>query len=414
MVALFNEIDTFLRQARKDNPNNPAAPEIIEGVRQILRNTKPDHMPISTRDINRSFIIPGYRFYKRGNIFQFMREPKNGQNSVPPTGPKKFLGLAYKPPTEEVDDNDYGNENENEVDEPQDGVRVRPKFDESPIKMNVRKTTCNFQNLDTLMSPTPAEKQTHQQMLKSLSKTYAQQIADRKAEEDAEAIEQSLTKALKHLNQPLIHEPIQASVQPLMQPLTQPLMQPTIQPLIQEKEKEKEKEKQTEEELIESLAQLQAEKIARKQTRKQLEKLTKKINNPRHDVHKMDLDSDSDSDDEEVCNKCMKQVNNLTSRVAQLEGLVDSINDLPRQIEALKTVIENNELSISEYVDEKVKDTSERIDLLGKYVDEKTDDIVDEIMNEKINEKFDDVILARIKELADSVVKSRYVFSDAD
>jgi hypothetical protein len=75
MLTVFESLDSIYND---DNTN-------VDEVRSLLRRTKKLHSETPTRDLNKKYTIPGYKFIKREGTIQLVKE--NGSAQTPPIPP---------------------------------------------------------------------------------------------------------------------------------------------------------------------------------------------------------------------------------------------------------------------------------------------------------------------------------------
>jgi hypothetical protein len=187
MASVIDNINSVLSRNSKD----------INGVRQILKTSKPEHKNISTKDLNTKFPIKGYKFVKREGVLQLIKTgntTKDKTEDYDKEPPKAFLQSARYV---DIDDNE-NDDDENEKDDDNETIATNDS-DDGVIEntMNPSNKIKNYKP-NAYSKTKTFNKPSFEEQLSSLAKKHAQEKAMEEAEEHAKNISKSLMKALKN------------------------------------------------------------------------------------------------------------------------------------------------------------------------------------------------------------------------
>jgi hypothetical protein len=365
-------------------------PRGVDAVRRVLRNTKSQHKELSTRDLNKTFQIPGYKFIKRENVFLLLKDSPG----LDPTTPTKIPsnGLAEKAndeiakyrkalATQGLVSNDDDEEEDDGVNV-QQTQRLSQPFSQPPSQPPVHPT-----NQPTSQPPSHPPSQPQSQpldindQLLNLARNHALQKAQMKAEEEAKALSKSLQSALERAvespSKTTQDDPndvrrkqkeeeewlkgflkMKEEEQRREQKLTE---ERQLREKQEREQKQKEQHRQPSlEELIQSLAITHAEQTAKEETQRRAQTTIQKIFNA--------ISQDGDNNNENAGGKISKELQEFIFSI----GVANS--DLEQQIGLLGNRIDTLEGTLRESVEE-IIDEHQSMSELMEEVMEKVDAI---------------------------------------
>jgi hypothetical protein len=377
MSYIFDSLDAILNE----NPDDFVA------VRVLLRDTKDIHNDVKTKDLNERYNIPGFRFIKRGNVLQLIRDGTSAGREVTDfegsdvaNGRPAYWGTVARTPLikdSQEEEQHFSRQN------PRQDLSSNTQVSEpvhNTLSLNANATSAMINALNgtrPAISSDPVDP-TLDDQVQMAAKVAAKQYGQKRAEEHEKVVSKRLRDALNSVvNTEAEQEPSQSlrDESKMRAEIEQKLREEFRmyeQKLREEKQHEEKLEREAEQrnrvehrptvgEMIQSLALEQAQMKAQTQAQKEAQLLTQTI---AHALCGGDTKKECDIvpvQIYELLHRLLDEVNEIKYMIAQkfedidekIESIEEKMEEESEMIEQIYTrnYIRHHEITDAEYSD---------------------------------------------------------------